>query len=81
MFCLSSAAIETDLKIEREWRSSLQKDLAKETELINQLKAEMLDAKKLQGELTALTDKHERLRDECIGQEQALSEMGDKLSE
>ncbi|XP_071808482.1 RUN and FYVE domain-containing protein 2-like isoform X3 [Asterias amurensis] len=75
------AAIETDLKIEREWRSSLQKDLAKETELINQLKAEMLDAKKLQGELTALTDKHERLRDECVGQEQALSEMGDKLSE
>ncbi|XP_038061877.1 RUN and FYVE domain-containing protein 2-like [Patiria miniata] len=75
------AALETDLKIEREWRSSLQKDLGKEKELVLQLQKQMQDARKLQEELAEVTSKHERLREECTGQEQALIEMGDKLSE
>ena len=32
-------------------------------------------------ELDEVTDKHRRLREECSGQEQALIEMGDKLSQ
>ncbi|XP_022102696.1 RUN and FYVE domain-containing protein 2-like isoform X2 [Acanthaster planci] len=75
------AALETDLKIEREWRASLQKELSREKELVAQLQRETLDAKKLQDELVEVTRQHQKLREECSGQEQALIEMGDKLSE
>ncbi|KAM8877891.1 RUN and FYVE domain-containing protein 2 isoform 2-T3 [Synchiropus picturatus] len=73
--------LETDLKIEREWRQTLQSDLSRERETVAQLSAEALQINGLKLEFHRLQDENFQLKTICEDQEQALEELGSKLSE
>ncbi|XP_047218807.1 RUN and FYVE domain-containing protein 2 isoform X3 [Girardinichthys multiradiatus] len=76
--------LETDLKIEREWRQTLQNDLDRERDMVSQLSTEALQInglKKLFQEFHRLQDENIQLKTICEDQEKALEELGSKLSE
>ncbi|XP_037103035.1 RUN and FYVE domain-containing protein 2 isoform X1 [Syngnathus acus] len=73
--------LETDLKIEREWRQTLQNDLHRERETVSQLKTQALQINGLKMEFHRLQDENFQLKSICEDQEQALEELGSKLSE
>uniref|UniRef100_A0A3B4T2G1 RUN and FYVE domain containing 2 n=2 Tax=Seriola dumerili TaxID=41447 RepID=A0A3B4T2G1_SERDU len=73
--------LETDLKIEREWRQTLQNDLDRERETVAQLSTEALQINGLKKEFHRLQDENIQLKTICEDQEQALEELGSKLSE
>ncbi|XP_060782287.1 RUN and FYVE domain-containing protein 2 isoform X1 [Neoarius graeffei] len=73
--------LETDLKIEREWRQTLQNDLEREQETTTQLKAEAQRINVLKNEFHRLQDENTQLKGICEEQEKALEELGCKLSE
>lgn len=73
--------LETDLKIEREWRQTLQNDLDRERDTVAQLNAEALQINGLKKEFHRLHDENIQLKSICEDQEQALEELGSKLSE
>ncbi|XP_035671590.1 RUN and FYVE domain-containing protein 2-like [Branchiostoma floridae] len=75
------AAVETDLKIEREWRTALQQDIEKQKEVIQELQTELKQMEAIKREFQSLQDAHERLKQTCEDQEKTLAEMGHKLSE
>lgn len=111
-----SQQLETDLKIEREWRQTLQSDLDRERGTVAQLSTEALQIKMLKQvkpestvtvhdvpslgfneydfnqtprlfdvlppqEFHRLQDENVQLKTICEDQEQALEELGSKLSE
>uniref|UniRef100_A0AAY4E6Z3 RUN and FYVE domain containing 2 n=1 Tax=Denticeps clupeoides TaxID=299321 RepID=A0AAY4E6Z3_9TELE len=73
--------IETDLKIEREWRQTLQNDLEKEQKTVLQLRTEAQQIIGLKKEFHRLQDENRQLKGVCEEQEKALEELGYKLSE
>ncbi|MGH0116935.1 UNVERIFIED_CONTAM: hypothetical protein FKN15_026629 [Acipenser sinensis] len=73
--------LETDLKIEKEWRHTLQNDLQRERETISQLTTEAQQINGLKKEFYTLQDENCQLKRICEEQEQALQELGYKLSE
>ncbi|XP_029107242.1 RUN and FYVE domain-containing protein 2 isoform X2 [Scleropages formosus] len=73
--------LETDLKIEKEWRQTLQNDLERERETITQLSTEAQQINGLKKEFHQLQDENRALKGICAEQEQALQELGYKLSE
>ncbi|XP_061084871.1 RUN and FYVE domain-containing protein 2 isoform X1 [Conger conger] len=73
--------LETDLKIEKEWRQTLQNDLERERETVAQLSAEAQQINGLKKEFHRLQDENRQLQGICREQEQALQELGCKLSE
>uniref|UniRef100_A0A672GR56 RUN and FYVE domain containing 2 n=1 Tax=Salarias fasciatus TaxID=181472 RepID=A0A672GR56_SALFA len=73
--------LETDLKIEREWRQTLQNDLGRERDAVAQLSTEALQINGLKKEFHRLQDENIQLKSICEDQEQALEELGSKLSE
>ncbi|GAA6220119.1 RUN and FYVE domain-containing protein 2 isoform X1 [Lates japonicus] len=73
--------LETDLKIEREWRQTLQNDLDRERETVAQLSTEALQINGLKKEFHHLQDENIQLKTICEDQERALEELGSKLSE
>ncbi|XP_028257494.1 RUN and FYVE domain-containing protein 2 isoform X1 [Parambassis ranga] len=73
--------LETDLKIEREWRHTLQNDLDKERDAVAQLSTEALQINGLKKEFHCLQDENIQLKGICEDQEKALEELGSKLSE
>ncbi|KAJ8248257.1 hypothetical protein GJAV_G00240080 [Gymnothorax javanicus] len=73
--------LQTDLKIEKEWRQTLQNDLEREREIIAQLSAEAQQINGLKKEFHRLQDENRQLQAICVEQEQALQELGCKLSE
>ncbi|XP_056616928.1 LOW QUALITY PROTEIN: RUN and FYVE domain-containing protein 2 [Triplophysa dalaica] len=73
--------LETDLKIEREWRQTLQSELERERETIGQLTTEAQQINGLKKEFHRLQDENSQLKGICEDQEQALEELGCKLSE
>ncbi|KAM3625063.1 uncharacterized protein V6R79_006447 [Siganus canaliculatus] len=73
--------LETDLKIEREWRQTLQNDLDRERDTVAQLSTEALQISGLKKEFHRLQDENIQLKSICEDQEQALEELGSKLSE
>ncbi|XP_034536433.1 RUN and FYVE domain-containing protein 2 isoform X1 [Notolabrus celidotus] len=73
--------LETDLKIEREWRQTLQNDLDRERDSVSQLSTEALQINGLKKEFHRLQDENIQLKSICEDQEQALEELGSKLSE
>nr|XP_043886244.1 RUN and FYVE domain-containing protein 2 isoform X3 [Solea senegalensis]XP_043886245.1 RUN and FYVE domain-containing protein 2 isoform X3 [Solea senegalensis] len=73
--------LETDLKIEREWRQTLQNDLDRERETVSQLSTEALQIYGLKKEFHRLQEENFQLKTICEDQEQALEELGSKLSE
>ncbi|CAL8243487.1 unnamed protein product [Lota lota] len=73
--------LETDLKIEKEWRQTLQNDLERERDSVSQLSAQALQIGGLKKEFHRLHDENVQLKSTCEDQEQALEELGSKLSE
>ncbi|XP_068614162.1 RUN and FYVE domain-containing protein 2-like [Brachionichthys hirsutus] len=73
--------LEMDLKIEREWRQTLQNDLGREKDAVAQLSTEALQINGLKKEFHRLQDENFQLKTICEDQEQALEELGFKLSE
>uniref|UniRef100_A0A673GIF8 RUN and FYVE domain-containing protein 2-like n=1 Tax=Sinocyclocheilus rhinocerous TaxID=307959 RepID=A0A673GIF8_9TELE len=73
--------LETDMKIERDWRQTLQNELERERETIAQLTAEAQQINGLKKEFHRLQDENTQLKGICEEQEQALEELGCKLSE
>uniref|UniRef100_A0A3Q3SSM3 RUN and FYVE domain containing 2 n=1 Tax=Mastacembelus armatus TaxID=205130 RepID=A0A3Q3SSM3_9TELE len=73
--------LEMDLKIEREWRQTLQNDLDRERVTVGQLSTEALQINGLKKEFHLLQGEKIQLKTICEDQEQALEELGSKLSE
>uniref|UniRef100_A0A674EQA9 RUN and FYVE domain containing 2 n=1 Tax=Salmo trutta TaxID=8032 RepID=A0A674EQA9_SALTR len=73
--------LETDLKIEKEWQQTLQNNLEKERDIVAQLSAEAQQINGLKKEFHRLQDENSQLTGVCDEQEQALEELGCKLSE
>ncbi|XP_043375247.1 RUN and FYVE domain-containing protein 2 isoform X4 [Dermochelys coriacea] len=73
--------LETDLKIEKEWRQTLEDDLQKEKETLSHLRVETQQIICLKKEFLKLQDKNRQLKKICHDQEEALQELACKLSE
>ncbi|XP_059803275.1 RUN and FYVE domain-containing protein 2 isoform X2 [Hypanus sabinus] len=73
--------LETDLKIEKEWRRALQNDLKRERNTISELRAQTQQLSALKKEFLGLQEENGQLQRICSDQEQALQELGYKLSE
>ncbi|XP_058651729.1 RUN and FYVE domain-containing protein 2 isoform X3 [Onychostoma macrolepis] len=73
--------LETDLKIERDWRQTLQNELERERDTIAQLATEAQQINGLKKEFHRLQDENMQLKGICEEQEHALEELGCKLSE
>ncbi|KAB0399544.1 hypothetical protein E2I00_005424, partial [Balaenoptera physalus] len=73
--------LETDLKIEKEWRQTLQEDLQKEKDTLSHLRNETQQIISLKKEFLHLQDENHQLKKIYHEQEQALQELGNKLSE
>uniref|UniRef100_A0A8C3T700 RUN and FYVE domain containing 2 n=1 Tax=Chelydra serpentina TaxID=8475 RepID=A0A8C3T700_CHESE len=73
--------LETDLKIEKEWRQTLEDDLEKEKETLSHLRVETQQIICLKKEFLKLQDKNRQLKKICHDQEEALQELACKLSE
>uniref|UniRef100_A0A0G2K4D6 RUN and FYVE domain containing 2 n=1 Tax=Rattus norvegicus TaxID=10116 RepID=A0A0G2K4D6_RAT len=73
--------LETDLKIEKEWRQTLQEDLQKEKDVLSHLRHETQKIISLKKEFLNLQDENQQLKRIYHEQEQALQELGSKLCE
>uniref|UniRef100_A0A8D2N5E9 RUN and FYVE domain-containing protein 2 n=1 Tax=Zonotrichia albicollis TaxID=44394 RepID=A0A8D2N5E9_ZONAL len=73
--------LETDLKIEKEWRQTLEDDLQKEKETVSHLRTETQEIVTLKKEFLKLQEKNKQLKSTCEDQEAALQELASKLSE
>ncbi|XP_064285770.1 RUN and FYVE domain-containing protein 2 isoform X4 [Passer domesticus] len=73
--------LETDLKIEKEWRQTLEDDLQKEKETVSHLRTETQEIVTLKKEFLKLQEKNKQLKSICEDQEAALQELASKLSE
>ncbi|XP_073097050.1 RUN and FYVE domain-containing protein 2 isoform X3 [Manis javanica] len=73
--------LETDLKIEKEWRQTLQEDLQKEKDALFLLRNETQQIISLKKEFLNIQDENQQLKKIYHEQEQALEELGNKLSE
>uniref|UniRef100_A0A803TN89 RUN and FYVE domain containing 2 n=1 Tax=Anolis carolinensis TaxID=28377 RepID=A0A803TN89_ANOCA len=71
--------LETDLKIEKEWRQTMEEDLRKEKEMASSLKTETQQIITLKKEFLKLQEKNKQLRNLCHDQEEALQELAGKL--
>ncbi|XP_013394068.1 RUN and FYVE domain-containing protein 2 isoform X1 [Lingula anatina] len=75
------AALETDLRIEREWRGTVQKTLEQERGKVSQLQSDLQQMGKVKQEYSDLMKRHESMKQTCEEQEKALTELGSHLSE
>ena len=73
-------ALETDLRIEREWRANLQKNLEQEKLRINELQNDLQQLRQVKSEHEALQLQYRELRTTCEEQEKTLAELGSHLS-
>ncbi|XP_025049016.1 RUN and FYVE domain-containing protein 2 isoform X4 [Alligator sinensis] len=73
--------LETDLKIEKEWRQALEDDFQKEKKRVSHLRIETQQITSLKKEFLELQDKNRQLKKLCQDQEAALQELAYKLSE
>ncbi|XP_054838351.1 RUN and FYVE domain-containing protein 2 isoform X1 [Eublepharis macularius] len=73
--------LETDLKIEREWRQTMKEDIKKEKETSSSLKTATQQIVPLKKEFLKLQEKNKQLKNLCHDQEEALQELAGKLSE
>lgn len=74
-------ALETDLRIEREWRGGLQKQIEQEKLKNSALQTEIQALSHLQNEHTDLQTRCAALQRQCDEQEKTLAELGSHLSE
>ena len=74
-------ALETDLRIEKEWRATLQKTLEQEKTASAEVSTELQHLKHLEKDYVDLQKGHLSLQKTCGEQERALAELGSHLSE
>ncbi|XP_063443984.1 RUN and FYVE domain-containing protein 2-like isoform X3 [Mytilus trossulus] len=74
-------ALETDLRIEKEWRATLQKTLEQEKTASTEILTELQQLKHVEKDYTELQKGHLSLQKACEEQERALAELGSHLSE
>ncbi|CAG5075789.1 Similar to Rufy2: RUN and FYVE domain-containing protein 2 (Mus musculus) [Cotesia congregata] len=72
--------MERELKVEREWRTSLQEASVSNTEKISQLLQEIDQLKSVHEKYLTLQEEHYALREICTEQERTLEELGGQLS-
>ncbi|XP_033214292.1 RUN and FYVE domain-containing protein 2-like isoform X5 [Belonocnema kinseyi] len=72
--------IERELKVEREWRTSLQEASISNIEKISHLHQEVDQLKSVSEKYLALQEEHYALREICTEQEKTLEELGAQLS-
>ncbi|XP_044018231.1 RUN and FYVE domain-containing protein 2 isoform X3 [Aphidius gifuensis] len=72
--------VERELRVEREWRMSLQESSINITEKMSQLHQEIDQLKQVQEKYLALQEEHYALREICTEQEHTLEELGGQLS-
>ncbi|XP_074114424.1 RUN and FYVE domain-containing protein 2 isoform X1 [Cotesia typhae] len=72
--------VERELKVEREWRTSLQEASVSSTEKISQLLQEIDQLKSVHEKYLTLQEEHYALREICTEQERTLEELGGQLS-
>lgn len=73
-------ALDTNLKIEREWRTRLQEDSVKDKERIGAMQMELKQLAQIKKEYQVLHEKYMTLKKSYSEQEMALVEMGSHLS-
>ncbi|CAG9858385.1 unnamed protein product [Phyllotreta striolata] len=73
--------IEGDLKVEREWRISLQSTMQQDRERISKLQVENGQLKLIAQRYAQLQEEYYTLKDQCIEQEHTLEELGGELKE
>ncbi|XP_053392921.1 RUN and FYVE domain-containing protein 2-like isoform X2 [Mercenaria mercenaria] len=74
-------ALETDLRIEREWRGNLQKNLEQEKAKTSQLQKELQHYQTLESDHENLQRQFREMQKQCEEQEKTLAELGSHLSE
>ncbi|XP_060572580.1 RUN and FYVE domain-containing protein 2-like isoform X3 [Ruditapes philippinarum] len=74
-------ALETDLRIEREWRGNLQKNLEQEKTKTSQLQKELHHYQNLETDHENLQRQFKELQKQCDDHEKTLAELGSHLSE
>ena len=80
LFLLHRTALETDLRIEREWRANLQKNLEQEKLKLSQLESEIQQLRQVRSECEVLQTRNRELQVMCEEQEKTLAELGSHLS-
>nr|CAG4644696.1 EOG090X043H [Leptodora kindtii] len=71
--------LEEDLRLEREWRQSLQDSIVQDRTVMAELKQQFEDSKESISEYCDLREKHQRMLKVCIEQEKTLEEVGIRL--
>ncbi|XP_069702850.1 RUN and FYVE domain-containing protein 2 isoform X1 [Periplaneta americana] len=77
---VKNSSIEGDLRIEREWRTSLQETMVKDRDKISQLHQELAQLKSVAAKYVSLQEEYYQLKEQCLEQEQTLEELGNQLS-
>ncbi|KAK9302905.1 hypothetical protein QLX08_005244 [Tetragonisca angustula] len=72
--------VERELRLEREWRTSLQEASISNTEKISQLHQEIDQLRRVSEKYLALQEEHYALKEICNEQERTLEELGGQLS-
>ncbi|XP_019864722.1 RUN and FYVE domain-containing protein 2 isoform X2 [Aethina tumida] len=75
-----ASTVEGDLKVEREWRMSLQDTMQQDRERISKLMADNNQLKIIAQKYATLQEDYYSLKDQCIEQEHTLEELGAQLS-
>ncbi|ESO87042.1 hypothetical protein LOTGIDRAFT_107494, partial [Lottia gigantea] len=75
------SALETDLKIEKEWRGTLQKTLETEKEKCSKYHLELQQLKEIKKEYNELKTRYHSIQELCQEQESALAELGSQLGD
>ncbi|CAL7940162.1 unnamed protein product [Xylocopa violacea] len=72
--------VERELRVEREWRTSLQEASISSTEKISQLHQEIDQLRRVSEKYLALQEEYYALKETCTEQERTLEELGGQLS-
>lgn len=72
--------VERELRLEREWRTSLQEASISSAEKISQLHQEIDQLRRVSEKYLALQEEHYALKEVCTEQERTLEELGGQLS-
>ncbi|XP_068909064.1 RUN and FYVE domain-containing protein 2 isoform X3 [Tenebrio molitor] len=72
--------VEGDLKVEREWRVSLQETMQQDRERISKLQTEISQLKIIAQKYATLQEDYYNLKEQCLEQEHTLEELGSQLS-
>ncbi|KZC09431.1 Protein RUFY3 [Dufourea novaeangliae] len=75
-----ATGVERELRLEREWRTSLQEASISSAEKISQLHQEIDQLRRVSEKYLALQEEHYALKEICTEQERTLEELGGQLS-